>query len=309
MKIGKYTILWCILSLLPLWANAQELRCNVSINTSRIQGTNKNIFNTLQAALSEFMNATKWTNNVYSETERIDCSFFITLTEQSGSSRFGGTLQIQARRPVYGTSYQTITFNFLDEDFTIDYIEFDRLDFDLKTFQSNLTSIMAFYAYVILGMDYDSFALKGGRESFEKAQTIVTNAQRESYIGWNPYEKASRRNRYWVINNILDNKYSSVRTAVYKYHRLGLDVLSESASNGREQIIQALMDIQRVFRDKPDSHLLYIRLFFDAKADELANIFADATEAERTQVYQILKEVDFNNEKKYEKIKNSKSLN
>lgn len=304
----KYLVLCGLLCLLALHARSQELRCNVNINTSRIQGTNRNIFSTLQASLNEFMNASKWTNNVYTETERIDCSFFITLTDQAGS-RFSGTLQIQARRPVYGTSYQTTTFNFLDDDFTLDYIEFDRLDFDLKAFQSNLTSIMAFYAYIILGMDYDSFSLKGGRESFEKAQTVVTNAQKEAYVGWNPYEKATRKNRYWIVTNILDSKYSSMRTAIYKYHRLGLDVMSESSSNGREQIIQALLDIQRVFRDKPDSYLLYIRLFFDAKADELANIFAEATEAERTQVYQILKEIDSKNEKKYEKIKNSKSLN
>ncbi|MDR2563419.1 MAG: DUF4835 family protein [Prevotellaceae bacterium] len=287
---------------------AQELRCNVNINTSKIQGTNKSVFTTLQSSLVELMNGTKWTNNAFAEQERIDCSFFITLTEQAGSSRYSGSLQVQARRPVYGTSYQTVTLNFMDEDFVIEYIEFDRIDFDLKTFTSNLSSIMAFYAYLILGIDYDSFALKGGNENFEKAQLVVNNAQKENYPGWNPYESSTRRNRYWIINNIIDAKYASERSAYYKYHRLGMDLMSEQPAAAREQIVVALKDIQKIFREKPDPYLLYLRMFFDAKSDELANIFVEAPQTERTEVHKILTEVDNNNSKKYDKIQKGTNL-
>ncbi|MDR1056329.1 MAG: DUF4835 family protein [Prevotellaceae bacterium] len=285
-----------------LFSNAQELRCNISINTSKIQGTNKSIFTTLQSSLYEFMNNTKWTGNIYSEEERIECSIFITINEQIGSSRFGGTLQIQAKRPVYATSYQTVTFNFMDDDFIFDYIEFDKLEFEINTFRSNLTSVMAFYAYVILGIDYDTFSLKGGSEFLSIAQQIVVNTQGDNYAGWKPYEKASRRNRYWIVDNMLDNNYSLVRGAYYKYHRLGMDKMSDQVTEGREQIMQALLDIQKVYREKPDPYLFYLKLFFDAKADEIANIFQEATQPEKTRVVQILQEIDNSNSRKYAKI-------
>jgi hypothetical protein len=280
---------------------AQELRCNVTLNTSKIQGTNKNVFNTLQTSLNEFMNGTKWTNHTFSEEERIDCSFFITVNEYSGS-RCVGSLQVQARRPVYKSSYQTIILNHVDEDFTFDYIEFDRLDFDLRTFKSNITSLMSFYAYLILGIDYDTFSLKGGAQFFENAQIIVTNAQRENYSGWNPYENANRKNRYWIIENILSSLYSHERTAYYKYHRMGLDRLAEDAAEGRKQILQALADIQRTFEEQTEVSSPYIRLFFDAKSDELINIFAEAPQADRSEAYSLLTAIDSFNPNKYMKL-------
>ena len=290
---------------LTIVSNAQELRCNVNINTARIQGTNKTVFTTLQMALYEFMNNTKWTNNVYTEEERIECSVFITINEQSGSSRFSGTLQIQAKRPVYGTSYHAITLNFLDEDFTFDYIEFDRLEFDLSSFRSNLTSVMAFYAYLILGIDYDTFSLKGGADYLKSAQQIVVNAQNDVSLGWKPYEKATRRNRYWIVENMLNSNYGLIRSAYYKYHRLGLDKMSDQIIEGRNQIMQALLDIQKVCREKPDPYLFYVKMFFDAKADEIANIFEGATPAEKTRVMQVLQEIDNSNSRKYSKIGNN----
>lgn len=283
-------------------SHAQELRCNVSINTSRIQGTNKSVFTTLQNSIYEFMNGTKWTNNVFREEERIECSLFITIDEQIGSSRFSGTVQIQSNRPVFGTSFQSVTFNYMDEDFTFDYIEFDRLEFEINTFRSNLTSVLAYYAYIILGIDYDTFSLKGGTDYLKLAQQIVINSQNENTTGWKPYEKATRRNRYWIIENMLDNSYSLVRSAYYKYHRLGLDKLNEQVMEGREQIMQALLDIQKVYREKPDPYLLYNKLFFDAKADEIANIFAGATQPEKTRALQLLQEIDSSNSRKYAKI-------
>jgi hypothetical protein len=281
---------------------SQELRCNVTVNTSKIQGTNKNVFTTLQTSLNDFANGTKWTNHAFSEEERIDCSFFITVNEYNGS-RCTGSLQVQVRRPVYGASYQTIILNYVDEDFVFDYIEFDRLDFDLHSFKSNITSLIAFYAYLILGIDYDSFSLKGGSQFFENAQTIVTNAQRESYPGWNPYENANRKNRYWIIENILNNSFSYERNAYYKYHRMGLDQLTDDAVEGRKHILLALADIQRSFEEQSDASTPYLRLFFDTKADELINIFAEAPKNDKAKAYEILSEVDSFNPNKYIKLK------
>jgi hypothetical protein len=289
-------------SVLPvISAMSQELRCNVTVNASKIQGTNKNIFSTLQTSLNEFVNGTKWTNHTFSEEERIDCSFFITINEYSGS-RCAGSLQVQARRPVYGSSYQTIILNYVDEDFAFDYIEFDRLDFDLRTFKSNITSLIAFYAYLILGIDYDSFSLKGGSQFFENAQIIITNAQRENYQGWNPYENANRKNRYWIIENILSNSYSYERTAYYKYHRLGLDQLADDGIEGRKQILLALADIKRSFETQSETSTPYLRLFFDAKSDELINIFVEAPQNDKAEARKLLNEVDSFNPNKYLKL-------
>jgi hypothetical protein len=291
-----------IFSVLPaISALSQELRCNVTVNSSKIQGTNKSVFSTLQTSLNEFINGTKWTNHTFSEEERIDCSFFITINEYSGS-RCSGSLQVQARRPVYGSSYQTIILNYVDEDFDFDYIEFDHLDFDLRTFKSNITSLMAFYAYLILGIDYDSFSLKGGSQFFENAQVIVTNAQRENYKGWNPYENANRKNRYWIIENILSNSFSYERNAYYKYHRLGLDQLKDNIIEGRKQILLALADIQRSFEEQTETSTPYLRLFFDAKADELINIFAEAPKNDKAEAHKILTETDSFNPNKYLKL-------
>jgi hypothetical protein len=211
-------------------------------------------------------------------------------------------MQIQAKRPVYSTSYETVTLNFMDEDILFDYIEFDKLEFDVNSFRSNLTSIIAFYAYLIIGIDYDTFSLKGGTDYLKQAQQIVANAQNDNSPGWKPYESASRRNRYWIIENIMNNSYGLLRGAYYKYHRLGLDKMSADATEGREQIVQALLDIQKVYREKPDPYLLYVKMFFDAKADEIANIFEGATQPEKAKISQLLQEIDNANSRKYAKI-------
>jgi len=281
--------------------HSQELRCNVTINSSKIQGTNKNVFTTLQTSLVEFMNGTKWTNNAFSEEERIDCSFYITVNEYNGS-RFVATLQVQARRPVYGSSYQSVILNHVDDDFDFDYVEFDRLDFDVRSFKSNITSLMAYYAYLILGLDYDTFSLKGGTALLENAQTIVSYAQKEGHKGWNPYENANRRNRYWIVENMLNSTYSHMRNAYYKYHRLGLDQLANNVKDGRAQIIQALLDIKRSYDSQQETTTAYLKLFFDAKAEETINVFMSATQEERTEAYNILTKVDSFNPNKYMRI-------
>jgi len=299
----KFLFIILALSLLSV-AGAQELRCNLSVNSSRIQGTNQSVFNTLRSELQNFVNNTVWTSHHFANDEQIECNIFINITEQVTATEFRGTMQIQSSRPVYGSTFITPIFNYMDNEISFSYVEYDPIQFNEQVYGSALASLIAFYCYIILGLDYDSFGLLGGTEYLKKAERIVLNAQNAVEKGWRPYD-GSRTNRYWMIENMLNFKYGPMRNAYYKYHRLGLDVMSTSVSEGRIGIMDALLDIQKVFRERPDTQLFFIKLFFDAKADEIVNIFLEAPENERLRAYQILLEVDKMNERRYTKLKNA----
>jgi len=290
-----------VLLFIPLIAFSQELRCNVSVNSQRIQGTNRVLFQNMQTAIYEFMNNTTWTNHVYSFDERIECSIMLNITEQIGSDEFKGTIQVQSRRPVFNTSYNTTMLNFQDNNLHFRFREYEKIEFSESTHLNNLSSILAFYAYVIIGLDYDSFSLLGGTEYFQKAERIVSNAQNAVERGWKAYE-GNRKNRYWLIENLLNPKYKPLREAIYKYHRLGLDVMSEKTAEGRAEIAESLVLLQRVYREKPDPYLFALQLFFDAKSDELVNIFSESFPTEKARVVNILTEIDNANASKYKKI-------
>jgi hypothetical protein len=277
---------------------AQELRCNISISAQKIQGANRTVFETMQSDLYEFMNNRKWTDEKYTMDERIECSFFINLDEQISSDEFKGSIQVQARRPVFGSSYETILLNIKDNDFDAKYIEYQTLEFNETSNKDNLTNILAYYAYIILGMDHDSFSPEGGSEFFQKAQTIVNNSQNAREKGWKSYE--SERNRYWLVENILNKSYSGFRSCTYQYHRQGLDIMADKAPDGRAAIAESLKSIQKVFRSRPSLYILQV--FFDAKSDELVNIFTKSFPDERNRVSVILNECDPSNGSKYEKI-------
>lgn len=294
-------ILIALFIAVPGLLTAQELKCNVQIVSQQIQGTNKKIFETLQTALYEFINNRNWTNHVYSNEERIECSILINVQDYS-SPTFKGTMQIQARRPVFGSSYNTVLFNYLDQNIQFDYIEYQPLDYSETSFRSNLTSLMAYYAYIILGLDYDSFSLKGGTEWLRKAEAIVSNAQSAVEKGWKAYDGSSNKNRYWLVQNLLDDKYSPVRDFMYKYHRLGLDRMSEKPNEGRDEIADDLKLLQQVYRAKPDSYMHLMQVINDAKSDEWVNIFTESLPEEKTRVSKILKEIDAPNSTKYQKI-------
>ncbi|MBE9511361.1 MAG: DUF4835 family protein [Bacteroidetes bacterium] len=283
-------------------SSAQELNCNVQIVTQQIQGTNKKIFQTLQAAVYEFVNNRTWTNSVYSYSERIECNILINLTDQISSDEFKGTIQVQFRRPVYNTTYNSTMFNYIDNNFHIRYVEFEPLEFNETSHLSNLTSILAYYVYIIIGLDNDSFSFEGGTQFFEKAEAIVMNAQNAPYAGWKPYEGSGNKNRYWLIKNILDVEYSPVREFFYRYHRMGLDKLESSTNEARIEIIEGLRLLQEVYRKKPDPYLFLLQIIFDAKTDEFVNIFSESFAEEKGRVLKILKEIDPSNSRKYEKI-------
>jgi hypothetical protein len=248
------------------------------------------------------MNNTIWTGHVYGFSERIDCSILINLTEQLSADEFRGTIQIQSRRPVYNTTFNTTMLNFVDNNFQFRYVEFEPLEFNPNTYRSNLTSVLAYYAYVMVGFDYDSYSPSGGQPYFEIAEKIVNNAQNAPVAGWKPYDGSRNRNRYWLIKNVLDREYADVRQFEYEYHRRGLDMLESRITESRTQMVETLRLLQEVYRRRPDPFMYYLSLVLDAKSDELINIFSDAFPEEKSRVVEILTEIDPANKSKYEKI-------
>lgn len=277
---------------------AQELRCNVTVSAHSIAGSNQNLFRTMQSDLYDFMNNRKWTEHVYSYDEKIRCNILIRLDEQISADEFKGSIQVQLTRPIFNSSYTSTVLNIKDNDFHCKYQEFQPLEYNETSNRDNLTNIMAFYAYVILGFDYDTYSEEGGTEFYQKAQGIVNNSANASQRGWKAFE--SERNRYWLMENILNKSYASYRTCLYNYHRNGLDMMPERVEEGRANIATSLRDIQKVFRRRPSTYIL--QMFFDAKADELVNIFSKSYPDERNRVMAILNEVDPSNGQKYEKI-------
>lgn len=281
---------------------AQELKCNVQVVSSQIQGTNRQVFQTLQNAIYEFMNTMVWTNHVYQPNERIECNILINLTEQISADEFRGSIQVQSNRPVYNSSYNTVLLNYRDNNFHIRYVEFEPLEYNPTSHISNLTSILAYYAYIIIGMDYDTFSYNGGDEYFSIAENIVTNAQNAPESGWKPFDAKSNRNRYWLVTNILDADYEPLREFYYRYHRQGLDVMSEKVNQGREEITASLDLLQDVFREKPDPFMHYLQVVMDAKGDEIIKVYSEANPEEKSRAVTILSEIDPANATKYQAI-------
>lgn len=279
---------------------SQELKCNIQVYAQQIQTSNKHIFQSMQKDLYEFMNNRKWTDNVFSYNEKIECTILINLTEQISADQYKGTMQIQSIRPIFNTNYNSVMLNLKDNDIQFNYQEFQSLDFNENSFTSNLTSLLAYYAYIIIGFDYDSYSLMGGTPYFQKAEKIVQHAQNAQEKGWKSYE--SQKNRYWLVENLLNSKYFPLREFNYRYHRLGLDVMTEKQAEGRAQIADALQLVQKVYRDKPSPFMMLMQILFEAKSNELVQIFSESFPDEKARVVNVLKEVDPTNANKYQKI-------
>ncbi len=286
------------LILISFGLKGQEFRCMVQVVSPSIQGTNRGVFETLQKSIMEFMNGQRWTEHKYKPEERIECNILINIREQIGSDEFKGTMQIQARRPVYNSSYSTTIFNYLDQSLHFRYIEFEPLIYNPANIESNLIGMLAYYAYVILGYDYDSFSQRGGTPYFQKAEQIVNMSQNARESGWRSFE--STRNRYWLVENMLNEYHVPLRNCFYQYHRRGLDLMAEKPEEGRSNMASSLELLQRVYRQRPNSFAL--GLFFDAKTEELLNVFSNSPSMERSRVVNILTEVDPANSEKYRKL-------
>ncbi len=286
--------------------SAQELNCRVQISHSQIQGTNVDIFNDMQKDIYEFMNNQRWTDHVFAADERIECTIMITLSKQIGTEKFIGTISVQARRPVYNTTYYTTLFNFKEkkDDFQFEYIQQQALTFNINNHSSNLVSVLAYYAYLIIGLDYDTFSEGGGAPYFAKAQQIVNNAQGAIEPGWKSYETAKMNNRYWLVENLTNESYSDTHRFMYAYHRKGFDMLSERLEEGRAEVAKSLEYLRNVYRKKPNLYI--VKLLVNAKSDEIIKLMSESFSREQSEVYNIMVEIDPANVADYGRIKNSK---
>jgi len=250
--------------------NAQELTCTITVNADKIPSSNRQKFKTLENSLNEFVNQKRWTNFKYEPQERISCNLTLTILEQSGDD-FKGNIQIQSSRPVFNSTYLTPVFNFKDDNFSFKYEEFEPLQFNENTFESNLVSVVSFYVYTMIGMDADTFALNGGTSFFVKAQNILVQAQQSGYVGWN--QNDGTKTRFTLIDNILSPTYNLFHSALYTYHLKGLDVMHKDKKQGKQKIAESIGFLKTIYDSRPNAFLL--RVFMDAKADEIVSIFSD----------------------------------
>ena len=294
----------CVVALVAMSISlgAQELKCNISINSEQVQGSNKAVFTTLQQSMEEFVNTQRWTNMTFQEKERIECSMMIVVKSVQ-DNMFVCEFTCQSRRPVFGTTYATPTLNIKDENFTFTYQEYDRMEFQHNTFTSNLTALVAYYCYLIIGHDMDSFAKLGGTPYFQVCEDIVTSAQSASLdnaemVGWKAFE--SNRNRYALTNNLMDEAFKKYRAYYYDYHRHGLDEMVNNVANGRARIAKDIKVLKEAYNARPATYL--VGTFLDAKSDELVNIFKSGTADEKKMVYELLMDIDPTRQDTYENI-------
>lgn len=282
---------------------AQELQAKVTLLTNRVNTTvDKKVFQTLQTQLTNFLNNRKWTSDVYQAQEKIECNFLLNLDRIVETNVYGATLTVQAARPVFNSSYQTPLINFQDADVTFRYVEYQPIEFNETRIQGtdplagNLTAVLAYYVYVILGLDYDSFGLKGGDEFFMKAQNIVNNAPESRNIsGWKAFDGV--RNRYWLTENLTNNKYNIVHDVIYGYYRQGLDYMYENDQKARDQILHALTQLQAMNQQNPNS--MIVQFLMQGKSQELIKIFKKAAPQEKTKAIEILQKLDIANASNY----------
>lgn len=283
---------------------AQELICNVSVNSDKATQTDPKVFKTLETSIFEFMNTRKWTDDVYKPEERIVCQILITINsvDDKKSNKYYASAAVVSRRPVFGSDYNSTLINFQDKDFEFTYEEYQPLEYNENQFTSNLTSMLAFYAYIIIGMDYDSFGLKGGDKYFAKAETIVNQASNREEKGWKSYD--GTRNRYWLIDNLMDPKFGGYRDAFYQYHRQGLDLMSSDQIKPVNSITKSLQTLDNINRTQPNSMIM--QLFFSAKSDELLGLYSKATPAEKSKAVTMLMRLDPVNADSYQELLSGK---
>lgn len=300
MKI-KTIILLGLLLLMPLKGIGQELNCKISINHSQIQGTNTQVFTTLENALKEFVNDRKWTSAQYSPNERIACTMNITVKKYSDDGAFECELIVQSNRPVYNSSYNTVLFNFKDANFNFNYLEYDPLEFKDNIIDNNLTAVIAYYVYLIIGLDMDSMAPMGGTDILHIVENIVSSAQNLGETGWKAFDDS--RNRHALITDYMDGSMKPLRQMMYDYHRTGLDEMAQNADRGRAKITESLNLLKEAKENKAMSSLPQI--FVDTKKDELVNIYSKGTQNERDGVYEILMDISPSQSNDWDKIKSA----
>ncbi len=299
MKHKLYILLFILCG--HVAAQAQELNCRVAINASQIQGTNTQVFTTLENALKEFINDRKWTSAQYSPAERITCSMNITVKEYTDDGAFKCELIVQSNRPVYNSNYNTVLFNFKDTEFNFNYLEYDPLEFREDMIDNNLTAVIAYYIYLIIGLDMDSMAPMGGTDVLHIVENIVQAAQSLSETGWKAFDDS--KNRHAIITDYMDGGMQPLRQMMYDYHRLGLDEMAQNADRGRAKITESLNLLKEARDNKAMSALP--QLFVEIKKDELINIYSKGTQNERDGVYELLMDISPSQSSDWDKIKSA----
>jgi hypothetical protein len=305
--LKRFGILVCLLHLL-FSAKAQEIQARFSINASKVSTTvDRKIFQTLQTGLSNFINNRKWTNDVFQPAEKIQCSFLLNIDDAPGNNIYKGKLTVQAARPVYNSSYVSPILNFIDDNITFRYVEFQPIEFNENRVQgsdplvANLTAVLAYYVNLILGLDYASFSLRGGDPYFQKAWNIVNNAPESGREigGWKSFE--SFRNRYWMAENLNNSRFALIHDALYAYYRSGLDLFYENEEAGRAGIMNCLNFLSSLNRDNPNSMILQV--FFQGKSNEIVKVFSKASADIKTRAYDMLTKLDLTNSQAYKELK------
>ncbi len=266
----------------------QELNFKVIVNADQIQTTDRAIFKDMERSFANFLNTRKWTNDSYKNYEKINSTLFLNITKMPSIGNFTANAQITSARPIYNTNYETVLLNFADREWEFEYIESLPLEYNDNTYISNLTSMLAFYAYIVLGMDYDSFSELGGTSFFQKALTVVNNAQPSNRAGWQAL--GSNRNRYALIENLNNPQMVELRKNTYKYHRQALDNFGKTPDQSRQAVLEVLKKVKDVWSIYPNS--IFVISFFDTKANELVNIFSDGNLNVRREAYDILNTID-----------------
>jgi hypothetical protein len=278
-------------------SQAQQLNCTVTVNSQKLSNANQQVFKTLETALNEFVNKTDWTGQAYKQQEKINCSMYITISSHN-SDQFVATLQVQSSRPIYNSSYSSPVLNYNDKDFSFNYTEFENLIYNPTAFESNLVSVIAFYSYVILGMDSDSFVSKSGNTYLETAQNIANVAQQGSYKGWSQVD--GNQNRYFLINDLLSPKFTEIRQTIYNYHA-GLDLMSKDLKSAKGKIKTSLLNLAKLNASRPNAFLT--RVFFDAKSDEIVSVFSGGPSITITDLVESLNKTSPLNSSKWVLIK------
>ena len=296
----KLILFLITLFIFVITALSQELNCEVVVNADRVVSGNQQLFENMQTAISEFINQTRWTDKNFDPQERITCSMIININKQIGSNGYEAGIQVQASRPVYESVYITPILNHNDKNFDFSYTEGEPLIYNPNVYQSELISILSYYAYFILGMDADTFAPMGGTPYFQKCMTIADQVENKNgIVGWNP--NTSRTNRYTIIKAITDPSNSIFRKSMYKYHREGLDMMTKNLKKAKEAIRQAIIDLN-VITMQPSSSIL-LRMFMDAKADEITSIFSGGPITDTVELRNILNKISPINAQKWAQIK------
>ena len=300
---GRRLVLLIFFSALYLASPAQEIQARITINSSRVSSQiDKKIFQTLQTALHNFLNNRKWTTETFQANERINCNFLLNINQASDGNIFKASLTVQAARPVYNTSYETPLINFMDDALTFKYVEYQPIEFNenrvsgTDALASNLSATLAFYVYIILGLDFDSFTLRGGDAYYQKAQNIVNNSpEGRDVSGWRAFD--GLRNRYWLMENLTNNRYALIHDAFYSYYRLGMDFMYENETAARTAIMNTISLLNTVNNDIPNS--MIIPFFFQGKSTEIVRVFKKAPPEEKRQAQEMLVKLDITNANLY----------